>query len=253
MIKNSYFYYQSALTPEQCKNIIDLGTSQILKDKKAGISTVATTFGNRHKQNFDENAIPLNDKTHQEIIEEKGIENLKKSYVRDSEVTWLNDRWLYDLVYPYIHKANAAAGWNFDWNDSESFQFTVYNVGGFYGWHEDGSMCHFSKYKRIIPGITPQNKDGSYEPTYTKNKNLIGKVRKLSVTINLNLPGEYEGGNLKFDFGPHNEGKRFHECVEIRPQGSIVIFPSFVYHQVTPITKGTRYSLVLWTLGQPFK
>ena len=114
-------------------------------------------------------------------------------------------------------------------------------------------MCHFSKYKRIIPGITPQNKDGSYEPTYTKNKNLIGKVRKLSVTINLNLPGEYEGGNLKFDFGPHNEGKRFHECVEIRPQGSIVIFPSFVYHQVTPITKGTRYSLVLWSLGQPFK
>jgi PKHD-type hydroxylase len=253
MIKNSYFYYQSALTPEQCKNIIDLGTSQIQKNKQIGISTVATTSGNRHKQNFDKNAIPLNDKTHQEIIEEKGIESVEKSYVRDSEVTWLNDRWLYDLIHPYIHKANAAAGWNFDWDSSESFQFTVYNIGGFYGWHEDCGMCHFSKYKRIIPGITSQNEDGSYPSYYTQDKCKIGKIRKLSLTINLNLPGEYEGGNLKFDFGPHNEGKRFHECVEIRPQGSIVIFPSFVYHQVTPITKGTRYSLVLWSLGQPFK
>ena len=73
------------------------------------------------------------------------------------------------------------------------------------------------------------------------------------MTINLNEPGEYEGGNLKFDFGPHSEGERFHECTEIRPQGSIIVFPSFVQHQVTPVTKGTRYSLVLWSLGQPFK
>ena len=60
-------------------------------------------------------------------------------------------------------------------------------------------------------------------------------------------------GNLKFDFGPHASGQRFHECVEIRPQGSIIVFPSYVYHQVTPVTSGTRYSLVLWSLGQPFK
>ena len=39
---------------------------------------------------------------------------------------------------------------------------------------------------------------------------------------------------------------------EIRPQGSIIVFPSYVYHQGTPITRGTRYSMVLWSLGQPF-
>ena len=88
---------------------------------------------------------------------------------------------------------------------------------------------------------------------YTDNQDQVGKIRKLSMTINLNKPGEYEGGNLKFDFGPHVTGKRYHECTEIRPQGSIIIFPSFLYHQVTPVTSGTRYSLVLWTLGQPFK
>jgi hypothetical protein len=54
---------------------------------------------------------------------------------------------------------------------------------------------------------------------YTDNPNMIGKIRKLSMTINLNQPGEYDGGNLKFDFGPHAQGKRFHECTEIRPQG----------------------------------
>jgi len=114
-------------------------------------------------------------------------------------------------------------------------------------------MCHFSKYKRIIPGITYQNEDESYPADYTHNKSIVGKVRKISLTINLNLPGEYEGGNLKFDFGPHNENERYHECIEIRPQGSIVLFPSFINHCVTPVTKGTRYSLVLWSLGKPFR
>ena len=87
---------------------------------------------------------------------------------------------------------------------------------------------------------------------FTDNPNMINKIRKLSMTVNLNKPEDYEGGNLKFDFGPHAAGKRFHECVEIRPQGSIIIFPSYVYHQVTPVTSGTRYSLVMWTIGQPF-
>ena len=65
---------------------------------------------------------------------------------------------------------------------------------------------------------------------------MIGKVRKLSMTLNLNTPGEYEGGNLKFDFGPHNNVKnQFHECVEIRPRGSVIVFPSYVYHQVKPV------------------
>jgi PKHD-type hydroxylase len=83
---------------------------------------------------------------------------------------------------------------------------------------------------------------------------MVGKIRKISMTLNLNEPGDYDGGNLKFDFGRHVEGvDPFYECEEIRPQGSVVVFPSFVDHCVTPITRGTRYSLVLWCLGDPFK
>lgn len=248
-IKNSYFYFQSAISPEQCQKIIDLGKSQIEKDKSLGIDTYGTTGGKREKQSLPDNAVPLNDKTFSDI----GDISSKDVYVRDSEVSWLNDQWIYDLVHPFIQKANQSAMWNFEWDSSEQFQFTTYNPGGFYGWHSDSGMCHFSKYKRIIPGITPKLEDGNDPSDYTNDNFKIGKIRKLSATINLNLPGDYEGGNLKFDYGPHTEGERYHECTEIRPQGSIIVFPSFISHQVTPVTKGTRYSLVLWSLGKPFK
>jgi PKHD-type hydroxylase len=257
-IQNTYFWFKEALTPEQCQKIINLGVGEIDNIKKAGGVTEATTFGNNHKQAFEKTGrevIPQQDKTieelKQQVGENKNVE--QERYVRDSEVAWFNDTWLYELIHPFLHKANNEAGWNYEWDFSESFQFTKYNKGGFYGWHADGTSCNFGKYKRHIPGVSPTTPDGGPIKGYTDNHNMIGKVRKLSITINLNKPDEYDGGNLKFDFGPHAAGKRFHEVEEIRPQGSIIVFPSYVYHQVTPVTRGTRYSLVLWSLGQPFR
>jgi len=252
-VQNSYYWFKSALTPEQCQKIVSMGKKQLDDIKKRGGTTEATTFGNNHKQAMKD-AIPQSDKTVEEIKAEIGENKNVESerYVRDSEVCWFNDRWLYDLIHPFLRTANKQAGWKFEWDFSESFQFTKYTPGGFYGWHADGNSCHFGKYKRYIPGVSPTTPEGDIPRGYTENPNMVGKVRKLSMTINLNEPGEYDGGNLKFDFGPHAAGKRFHECVEIRPQGSIIVFPSFTYHQVTPITRGTRYSLVLWSLGQPF-
>ena len=84
--------------------------------------------------------------------------------------------------------------------------------------------------------------------------NFNGKIRKLSSIINLSKPGDYEGGNLEFDFRNLSEkSSNIRVCNEIKEQGSIVIFPSFIYHRVTPITKGTRHSLVSWTVGYPWK
>ena len=256
-VKNSYYWFKEALTPDQCQKIIDLGTSQIENIKKKGGTAEATTMGDNHKQAFEKkgvNVIPQEDKTNDEIKDKLGKDKNVETerYVRDSEVSWLNDRWLYDLIHPFLRKANLDAGWKYQWDFSESCQFTKYGPGQFYGWHSDGNSCHLGVYKRFIPGISPTNPDGDMPTGYTDNPNMIGKVRKLSMTINLNSPGDYDGGNLKFDFGPHSQGNRFHECTEIRPQGSIIVFPSYVYHQVTPVTRGTRYSLVLWSLGQPF-
>jgi PKHD-type hydroxylase len=258
-VKNSYFWFKQALSPEICKKIIDHGNKQIESEKAAGKNVSATTFGDNHKQGLEEEGIiakPQADKTTEEVKTELGVSDAdveKARYIRDSEITWMNDQWLYDIVYPYLNEANDKAGWKYEFSCSESFQFTKYGINQFYGWHADGNSCHLGKYKRAIPGVTPRDAKGMFPKGYTDNPSMINKIRKLSMTINLNLPGEYEGGNLKFDFGPHAAGKRYHECTEIRPQGSIIIFPSYVYHQVTPVTSGTRYSLVLWTLGQPFK
>jgi len=141
-------------------------------------------------------------------------------------------------------------------------QFTKYSPGQFYGWHTDSGVDPYRAYDPEIDTYH-KNPDGTImidtfgkpiveNQNTTENPKLIGKTRKLSVTVSLNDPTEYKGGNLKFDLGPHSE-KRYHTCKEIRPRGSIIVFPSHIYHQVTPVTKGTRYSLVAWNLGNPFK
>ena len=209
----------------------------------------------RHARKSVKNRILENNITSDKTAEElkKTNTDLDKLIIRDSEISWLNEKWLYDLILPYLHSANKNAGWKYDIENSEAFQFTVYRPGGFYGWHLDGHSCHNRVYKRFVPGITPEKENGDPKAGYTTLDESIGKIRKLSMTINLNSPNDYEGGNLNFDFGPHNAGTRYHECVEIRPQGSIIVFPSYTPHQVTPVTRGIRYSLVLWSLGKPFR
>jgi PKHD-type hydroxylase len=75
------------------------------------------------------------------------------------------------------------------------------------------------------------------------------------VTVSLSNPEDYEGGELEFDFRNNDLDKKQNiiKCDQIKPRGSIVVFPSFIWHRVKPVTKGTRYSLVIWNLGYPFK
>ena len=60
---------------------------------------------------------------------------------------------------------------------------------------------------------------------------------------------------VEFDFKNNNPNKKNKPviCEGIAPKGSLVVFPSFVWHRVKPVTKGVRYSLVIWNLGYPFK
>ena len=237
-LRHNYYWFKSALDSDTCDRIKELGVNNIPKN--------ANTFGDNSKHNLPE-AEPQTDKTLSEIKD-------KETYVRDSKVSWLNDQWLYDTIIPFVNEANHKAGWGWDIDSYEDFQFTVYDKDGFYGWHQDGSSDHFGKMQRYIYGITdePLKENGDLPDGYTKSNYLVGKVRKISLTINLNEPDEYEGGNLKFDFGNHDKLK-FHEVKEIRPKGSIIVFPSFLPHCITPITRGTRYSLVLWCTGKPWK
>lgn len=70
-------------------------------------------------------------------------------------------------------------------------------------------------------------------------------TRKISISLALNEPEEYKGGQLSFFL----ESK---QSIDI-PQGTAVAFPSFMSHRVEPVTKGERWSLVCWVSGQPFK
>jgi len=156
----------------------------------------------------------------------------KQQDVRKSQVAWLTDKRIYDLVLPYIKDANQKAGWNWFFDRIEPIQFTKYGLNQFYDWHPDGGSDFLSVYKN-------QSDSG-------KN----GKVRKITVTINLVDSSQYGGGDLQFDLGASGGVKT---CDQIKPKGSIVIFPSFIPHRVKPITKGIRYSLVMWAIGKPWQ
>jgi PKHD-type hydroxylase len=209
-LQNYYYYFQSALTPRFCDELIKYGKSQQ--------EQLALTGGQTNKIQEGKN------------LSEEDLKDLKKK--RDSNIAWLNDRWIYKEIQPFIHQANRLANWNFDWDFSESCQFTKYGPGQHYGAHCD-----------------------SWESPYANadNKDTFGKIRKLSVTCSLSDPSEYEGGELEFQFRNQDDPTPKKKCVEILPRGSICVFPSFVWHEVRPVTKGVRYSLVIWSLGYPFK
>tara|TARA_B100000029_G_C17465137_1_gene919997 strand:+ start:642 stop:1217 length:576 start_codon:yes stop_codon:yes gene_type:complete len=144
--------------------------------------------------------------------------------IRKSDIVWIREQWVYDLIWPYMTSANEQAGWNYDIVAAENCQLTRYTKNGFYDWHIDGMGSH---------------NEVRNEPD---NKFLHGNTRKLSMSIVLN--SDFEGGDLEIGV---NMDKRLKS-----ERGSIIVFPSFLEHRVTPVTKGTRYSLVSWFLGPPF-
>ena len=207
-LTNYYWYFQSVVPSRICDDIVKYGHQ--MQDQMA----VTGGYGNSKKLNA------------------KQTKDLKKK--RNSDIVWMSDRWVYREIQPYVHQANANAGWNFNWDFSESCQFTKYKKGQYYDWHCD-----------------------SWDSVYNRpdDMGLHGKTRKLSVTCSLSDPKDYKGGELEFDFrnlDPDKPRKPV-KCKEILPKGSLVVFPSFVWHRVCPVKSGERNSLVIWNLGYPFK
>ena len=185
-ISNHYWYFKSAIPARTCDDIIKYGLSKT--------ETIAKTGGYGDRE-----------------LTKQDVKDMKQK--RNSDLVWLDDPWIYKEVQPYIHEANKSAGWNFEWDRSESCQFTKYKHNQYYDWHCDSWDKPYDK-----PG-TPAH----------------GKIRKLSVTCQLTDGSEYTGGELEFDFrdyDPHmrEEVKHLKQAKEILPKGSIIVFPSFVWH-----------------------
>jgi PKHD-type hydroxylase len=139
--------------------------------------------------------------------------------LRKSEIAWLypSD----DLDWAYHRMTNVITSLNerffgFDlFGATEGFQFTKYTApGGKYGRHIDSATGRL--------------------------------IRKLSFTVQLSNPADYKGGDLCLCLGDKSETMK-------KEQGFVAVFPSYVLHEVKPVTQGTRYSLVSWITGKPFR
>jgi PKHD-type hydroxylase len=202
---NTYYYFKNVFSDLFCDEVIKYGNSQN--------EILARTGGTEDKK--------LNKKEKKQL--------LKK---RNSNVSWLDQEWIYREIRPFLIKANKQAGWNYHFDYLESIQFTKYKLNQHYGWHVD-------EY--------PKPFDNNCE-----NINWRGKTRKISAVIILSNPNDYKGGELMFKYF-QGEKTKIESVKDFLPKGSIIVFPSYVLHQVKPVTDGLRYSLVVWTLGHPFR
>jgi PKHD-type hydroxylase len=165
---------------------------------------------------------------------DEGIKKLKlqkaqtagngKDDIRSSQIRWIPQNeewwWLYNKLSDMIVTANNEL-WKFDLHSMpEQIQFTEYYAteNGHYTWHQD-----------IGPGILSK--------------------RKISITVQLSDPSEYDGGVLELWQG----GSQDSAVKAYKGAGSVFIFPSYMMHRVTPVTRGVRKSFVLWVGGSHYR
>lgn len=136
--------------------------------------------------------------------------------IRNSTVQFLSptpeSEWLYSKFEAAILELNK--GFQYDLKGFyEGMQVATYTSDGHYNWHSDFGRGVYS-------------------------------VRKLSFSVQLSNPEEYEGGELEFMASREPAP---------RQQGTLIAFPSFLVHRVRPVTQGKRMSLVSWISGPPFR
>jgi len=149
-----------------------------------------------------------------------GDNKLVEGY-RSSKVSWLHygsdTEWLFDRIAHVVGNLNSQF-YGFDLHGlCESIQFTEYHASekGHYDWHQDCGP------NTVAP-------------------------RKMSIVIQMSDPADYEGGELEI------LTSREPTSVD-RQMGLATVFPSFMLHRVTPVTKGIRRSLVAWIAGPKFR
>ena len=175
--------------------------------------------------------------------------------IRRSQVKWLEPSELpnnlIDKINQGIETAHQESNWNWELLHQQTIQYTIYHAkgehnqtdSGFYTWHQDAG-----------PPSIP----------YTENGEKM--IRKTSWVVQLSHPDQYEGGGFQwieptpiFDRLPQHNISNVDITNAIRTipfsgkeVGSLLVFPSFLHHQVPHITRGTRVSLVGWVCGRDY-
>jgi len=140
------------------------------------------------------------------------------SETRRTSVTWIpknpSTQWIYDKLVEMASEANEAM-----------FGFKITNLI---------DQIQFASYDESVKGTFANHVDMGAEDRYS--------CRKLSMSVQLSDPVDYEGGDFVIT---NNKWPP-------KEQGNVILFPSFLEHRVDPVTKGRRYSLVLWFYGPPY-
>jgi PKHD-type hydroxylase len=145
----------------------------------------------------------------------QGMEDL-----RITRTAWItpgpDTKWIYDRMQAVARALNDRT-YQFDLRGfSENFQYTIYHgtEGGHYDWHVDHGPLHVQ--------------------------------RKLSLSLQISHSSQYEGCDLQLQASNRRD-------TAPRERGTIIAFPSYVLHRVTPVVSGTRKSLVAWVTGPKFR
>ena len=140
--------------------------------------------------------------------------------LRRTDIAWINlddsTRWVFDRLWDAVGAANREF-FHYDIQHLEALQYSIYRA-------ED---------------------QGFYCPHYDWGPSEQG-LRKISFTVQLSDPREYAGGELLLHVGETSPS------VAPKEQGSITVFPSWMYHEVTPVTQGVRRALVGWFEGPAY-
>jgi len=163
---------------------------------------------------------------HQQKKEEAKVGHKEKAggkydtKMRITTISWIPFKAMPDMYAMIERSMKQVNGNHFGYEGmtlTEPAQFTEYPKGGFYDWHMDADT------------------NCQYEPP----------VRKISMTILLSDPSEFEGGDLEF----MTKGNKPPQLL----QGQAIYFCSLIRHRVAKVKKGIRRSLVMWFGGPPFK
>jgi PKHD-type hydroxylase len=157
-------------------------------------------------------------KINQDLFCESKVGKLEDSMsvkdIRNSKVSWwYEEHWVTSIFSHYFNIANKN-NWEYDLTYLKAIQVTKYENNGRYDWH-----CDY--------GTEPDS----------------NHTRKLSATLLISDPDEFEGGDLEFI--------DYHGRVNVAPRlrGTMTVFDSRLPHRVSPLISGTRISLVCWMLG----
>tara|TARA_Y100001937_G_C7069610_1_gene307737 strand:- start:328 stop:894 length:567 start_codon:yes stop_codon:yes gene_type:complete len=146
----------------------------------------------------------------------------KKHNSRISQQAWIREVRFCQMFIDIAKSMNVSNLWNLDIQGVEPIQYGVYPAGGKYDWHVD-------QHPQPVQGM----------------------VRKISMSLFMNDPTDYKGGEFDLELYKPETDCRY-ETFKLK-KGSAIFFQSDVWHRVRPVKSGVRKSIVAWFYGPPYK